>query len=93
MAWIRNLMDMAFEQFASHEPTRKKVNEAHRELEAGLQGVDLKTVQARINKTTALMEKLMSKSELSGPVYEDLIRLKSLYSRYQNYAQWLRDSS
>jgi MoxR-like ATPase len=93
VAWIRNLMDMAFEQFASHEPTRKKVNEAHRELEAGLQGVDLKTVQARINKTTALMEKLMSKSELSGPVYEDLIRLKSLYSRYQNYAQWLRDSS
>ena len=32
----------------------------------------------------------MKKNELSGPVYEDLIHLKSMYSRYQNYAHWLK---
>jgi MoxR-like ATPase len=33
----------------------------------------------------------MGKTELSGPVYEDLIHLKSMYSRYQNYAHWLKE--
>ncbi len=31
----------------------------------------------------------MTKHELSGPVYEDLIQLKSIYSRYRNYLHWL----
>jgi hypothetical protein len=39
------------------------------------------------------MDELMDKQELSGPVYEDLIHLKSLYSRYRNYAAWLKQSA
>ena len=35
----------------------------------------------------------MKKHELSGPVYEDIIHLKSMYSRYQNYAHWLKQSA
>jgi len=38
------------------------------------------------------MKELIEKSELSGPVYEDLIHLKSLYSRYQNQEIWLRNT-
>jgi hypothetical protein len=35
----------------------------------------------------------MKKSELSGPVYEDLIHLKSIYSRYNNYSLWQKRQS
>ena len=40
-----------------------------------------------------LMDELVTKSELSGPVYEDIIHLKSIYSRYQNYAHWLKQNA
>ena len=93
VAWIRRMLDMAFVQYELHEPLRAKVNAERRKLDEGLVGVELGKVQARINKITALMDKLMRKAELSGPVYEDLIHLKSMYSRYQNYAQWLKQSA
>ena len=62
-------------------------------LDKGLQGVDLKTTETRVGQLTAAMTSLMTGSELSGPVYEDLIHLKSMYSRYLNYAQWLKQQS
>lgn len=92
VAWIRGMLDAALAQFEQHEPLRKKVRDLREELEKGLQGVDLKTTQSRLNKVAALMAQLM-KNELSGPVYEDLIHLKSMYSRYQNYAQWLKQDA
>lgn len=93
VAWIRNMFDMAVEQFPRHEPTRKKVRALRDELELGLQGVDIKTTDKRIGQVTSLLGQLMTKSELSGPIYEDLIHLKSIYSRYQNYAQWLKQNA
>jgi MoxR-like ATPase len=93
VAWIRSMLDTALSQFEAHQPVRKKVRDAREELDKGLQGVDLKTAQARLNKLAALVDQLMTKSELSGAVYEDLIHLKSMYSRYQNYVQWLKQDS
>ncbi len=89
VAWIRNMFDMAMEEYPRHEPVRKKVRVLRAELDKGLQGVDLKSVEKRIGQVTQLMDQLVGKSELSGPVYEDVIHLKSMYSRYQNYAHWL----
>ncbi len=90
VAWIRNLMDMAMAQFDRHEPIRKEVT-AHREvLDKGLVGVDLPTTEQRLGKISATIANIMKTSELSGPVYEELVVLKSMYSRYQNYATWLR---
>src|SRR6185295_17469583 len=92
VAWIRNMFDMAMDQYPRHEPVRKKVKVLREEIEKGLQGVDLKTTQKRLGAVAQAMEQLM-KSELSGAVYEDLIHLKSLHSRYQNYAQWLKQNT
>ncbi|MCC6464877.1 MAG: AAA family ATPase [Planctomycetes bacterium] len=89
VAWIRNMFDMAMEQFPRHEPTRAKVTELRNELDAGLAGVNLKTADARMGKVSALISTLM-KNELSGPAWEDLIHLKSIYSRYRNYTEWLK---
>ncbi len=93
VAWIRNMFDTAMEQLPKHEPTRRKVTALRRELDQGLEGVDLKTTEKRLGSVTALLEQLMTKSELSGPVYEDIIQLKSMYSRYQNYAHWLKQKA
>jgi MoxR-like ATPase len=91
VAWIRAMFDTAMEQYATHQPGRKKVRALQAELDQGLQGVDLKTTQKRLAAVATLIDALMGKTELSGPVYEDLIQLKSMYSRYQNYAHWLKE--
>lgn len=91
VAWIRHMFDMAMEQFGRHEPVRKKVRAFRDQLDAGLAGVPLKVAEERIGHITALMDELMKKQELSGPVYEDLVHLKSMYSRYRNYAHWVKE--
>jgi MoxR-like ATPase len=93
VAWIRNMLDMSLESYARHEPLRHKVRKEREVLDAGLTGVDLKTTAKRLGQVAALMKELVTKSELSGAVYEDLIHLKSMYSRYQNYASWLKTTS
>ncbi len=93
VAWIRAMFDVGMEQFVAHEPLRKKVRALQAELDRGLQGVDLKVTSKRIGVVTSLIDSMMGKTELSGPVYEDLIHLKSMYSRYQNYAQWLKEQT
>jgi MoxR-like ATPase len=84
---------MAIESYPRHEPLRKRVRKERDLLDEGLTGVELKTVEKRIGALTALMKETATKVELSGAVYEDLIHLNSMVSRYQNYATWLRTST
>jgi hypothetical protein len=93
VAWIRRMFDTAMDQHGRHEPVRKKVRALREELDQGLQGVPAKVVQQRLGQVSRLLEELVKKHELSGPVYEDVIHLKSMYSRYQNYAHWLRQTA
>ncbi|NPC73409.1 MULTISPECIES: AAA family ATPase [Corallococcus] len=92
VAWIRNMFDMAMARYGTHAPVRQKVVALRAELDLGLSGVDLRTTEKRLSAVTVLMNDLMTRQELSGPVYEDLIHLKSLYSRYRNYATWLKEN-
>ena len=93
VAWIRSMLDQALDQFPRHEPVRRRVTAERAILDEGLAGVELAEVRTRIGRLVAQLQELMRRSELSGPVYEDLIHLKSMISRYQNYAQWLRQST
>ena len=93
VAWIRTMFDAAMEQYGRHEPVRRRVRALRDELDQGLQGVAAKAVQQRLGAVGKLLEELVKKHELSGPVYEDLIHLKSMYSRYQNYAHWLKQTT
>ncbi len=86
------MFDMAMEHYGKHEPVRRKVGLLRQELDKGLAGVDLRTTEKRLQVVTVLMNELLTKNELSGPVYEDLIHLKSMYSRYRNYATWLKEN-
>ena len=93
VAWIRGMFDAAMEQYGKHEPVRRRVRALRDELDQGLQGVPAKAVQQRLGAVGKLLEELVKKHELSGPVYEDLIHLKSMWSRYQNYAHWLKQTT
>ena len=93
VAWIRSMFDAAMEQYGKHEPVRKRVRALRDELDQGLQGVPAKTVEQRLGQVDRLIEELVKKHELSGPIYEDLVHLKSLHSRYQNYAHWLKQTA
>jgi MoxR-like ATPase len=91
VSWIRNMLDMSLSWYDRQEGTKKGIRGLRDELDRGLAGIDLPTTEQRLGRITVLLQKLMN-DELSGPAYEDLIHLKSMYSRYQNYAQWLRQS-
>ena len=93
VAWIRNLWDMAADQHGRHEALRRKVKALRAQYftpdGAVPAGTPAKEAEQRLGKVQALLSELMTKHELSGPVYEDLIHLKSIYSRYRNYQHWL----
>src|SRR6185436_15110688 len=65
VAWIRNMFDMAMDQYARHEAVRKEVKELRAELDKGLEGVEEKAAKRQIEKSATLINKLMTKHELS----------------------------
>ncbi len=89
VSWIRRMWDTSAAQFAAHEPIRKKILPLRTQIELGLEGVKAGDVRGRMSVVHKVIDDLSKKTELSGPVYEDLIQLKSIYSRYQNYLNWL----
>lgn len=92
VSWIRRMWDTSMAQLAAHEPIRKTIKPLRDQLELGLEGVPAKEVKSRLTLVLSAMSDLSKKTELSGPVYEDLVQLKSIYSRYQNYLNWLEKS-
>jgi MoxR-like ATPase len=89
VSWIRRMWDESTKQFAAHDTVRLPVLRLREELDKGLEGVAADAVRKRLRDCLLLLEKLAKETELSGPVYEDLVQLKSIYSRYQNYLNWL----
>lgn len=88
VAWIRAMFDKAMTQYDRHQPIHKEVAEQRRHLDGGLAGVNRRQASQRSGEIAGLIRRLM-KEELSGPLHEDLIQLKALHSRYQNYLHWL----
>ena len=89
VSWIRRMFQTATKQYAAHEPIRKEVRAVRAEIDKGLEGVAGDEVKRRLGTVRALLEKCVKKNELNGPMYEELVHLKSIHSRYQNYLNWL----
>jgi MoxR-like ATPase len=90
VSWIRNMIDTAHDQFRKHKGIREQVKGQRLLLDEGLVGVPLKTVEKRMAHIASLLNRMVTKEELSAALYEDVVHLKSMYSRYQNYAHWVR---
>ncbi len=88
-AWIRNMFDMAMDQYDhlrpdDHSPLEKYLEE----MDKGLVGLGKTETKRRINRIAATIREYQRGGELSAPVYMDLAVLKSLYLRYQAYMHW-----
>ena len=93
VAWIRQMWDLSMTQYDRADRDRKNPGQALLvELEAGLEGVSQKEAMTRMRAVEKAIADLCAGGELSAPVYEDLIRLKYVYMRYQNYLRWLAQS-
>ncbi|MCA9538664.1 MAG: AAA family ATPase [Myxococcales bacterium] len=90
VAWIRQMWDRAMAQY---DRADREQNDAGRallaELDAGLEGVGRSEVEKRLRNVERAIADLCQGGELSAAVYEDLVRLKYIYLRYQNYLRWL----
>jgi MoxR-like ATPase len=85
VSWIRQLFDGAMAQYAAYLPVRQPILQLKRELDAGLHGLMPAATRQRLAAVQRRIEEVLQKNELNGPVYEDLILLKSIYARYQNH--------
>lgn len=90
VAWIRQMWDLAMAHYDRVDRDRRDPGRALlAELEEGLEGVGRVEVERRLAKVERAIGALCSGGELSAPVFEDLVRLKYIYLRYQNYLRWL----
>lgn len=91
ISWLRRLFDMSCQEYErldldSTDPVRELSNE----FERGLQGVTSEQVGIRLQRIESLLVELLGIPHLSGPVYEDVLKLKYLHQRYTNYLKWLQ---
>jgi MoxR-like ATPase len=87
VSWIQQLFDRAAAQRAAYEVTRGPIAQLQRELEEGLEALTASELRQRMGAARRQMELCLQRSELNGPVYEDLVLLKNLYYRYQEAAR------
>lgn len=91
IAWIRRMFDAALGTYDQIDRDRNDPARAlAEELDRGLEGVPAQHIEARLREVSALIQKATGQGELAPWIYEDLIRLKAIYMRYQNQLHWLR---
>lgn len=84
VAWIRDLFDRAVLQLGAYSPLRDRVKALQAEHRNGLDGLAASGLKQRLNKVRQTIELLLNSGELSAPVHEDLILLKSIHATYQD---------
>ncbi len=84
VSWIDQLFDRATQQYSAYEVSREPILALHRQAESGFGGLSTSEMRRRTGAVKQAIEQLVNKHELNGPVYEDLLRLKQLYSRYRD---------
>ena len=85
VSWIRQLFDRALQQHAAYRSSRQGVHRLQQHLPASLENLTTSDLQHHARHIQQLMRELLERNELNGPVYEDLLRLKHLYSRCQDH--------
>jgi MoxR-like ATPase len=81
--WIREMFDQAQRQLAAYAHIRPPVAQMRAELEQGVDGLARGDIEKRLRAIEEAIESTMNRAELNGPVYEDLIVLKSLHVHYR----------
>jgi MoxR-like ATPase len=91
IGWLRRLFDLATGEYDrlgldQEDPVAALADE----LRGGLEGLDESTVRARLTRIERVVGEWGKGKKLYGHLYDDLIQLKYLHQRYNNYLRWLR---
>jgi hypothetical protein len=79
VSWIQQIFDRASQQFVAYQSARKPVTDLKMKHEAGLSGLNSGELKQRLGEIESCIESFTKRHELNGPVYEDLLLLKSLH--------------
>ncbi len=91
ISWLRRLFDASCQEYERlNLDDSDPIRELSAEFERGLQGVTSEQVGQRLQGIENLLSELLRTPPLSGPVYDDVLRLKYLHQRYTNYLKWLQ---
>ena len=82
VSWIQQLFDQASQQHAAYRPVREPILALAQQAEQAdsMSYIENRQLQFTIEQITT---RLLAQNELNGPVYDDLLRLKSMHSRLQ----------
>lgn len=91
ITWIRKLFDLSCEEFfrlgyKNDDP----VLVFAKEFVAGLDGLSLDQVEKRMNAIEKQLAKMSGSGKLYGHMADDILKLKYLHQRYNNYRRWLK---
>ena len=90
VGWLRRLFDLACADFDRLDLDRSDpVQDLGVELDRGLDGVTEQETRARLVKIERTIGELTKGKKLYGHLYDDLLKLKYMHQRYNNYLRWL----
>ena len=80
VSWVQQLFDRSVQQHAAYQAVRGPVLELQRQFESD-GPLPAAEIRRRLKQVERAAESLLSQNELTGSVYEDLLRLKQLGTR------------
>jgi MoxR-like ATPase len=81
--WIQRLFDQSTTQYATYAPLREMVQALRKEADVTGQTLATADLKRRIGKVQRTVEEMLTRADLSGPIYDDLVLLKSVHENYQ----------
>ena len=81
--WIQRLFDQSTTQYATYAPLREMVLALRTEAQHVAQTLSTADIKRRIGKVERAIEELLTRADLSGPIHDDLVLLKSVHENYQ----------
>lgn len=91
VSWIRALFDASCREFDRLNLDQDDVvARFEAEFEAGLEGLTESTVRQRLVAIERTLREWTKGRKLYGHLYDDVLKLKYLHQRYNNYLRWLQ---
>ena len=90
VGWIRKLFDLACAEFDRlNLDSKDPVRDLDQEFAAGLEGLSAKETRERMIQIERQLESLAGQRKMYGHIFDDVLKLKYLHQRYNNYLRWV----
>jgi MoxR-like ATPase len=90
IGWLRQLFDASSAEYDRLNLDQEDpVLELGEEFKQGLEGLSERDTRARLTRIERTIATLLTGKKLYGHIYDDLLKLKYLHQRYNNYLRWV----